>query len=577
MLDTSKGTHDGKQEEKLLYFHHKKRGSKRKNQWVDRQWMMGLCSKEDSIGKPSYSRFTKTNDFKGVPPPLSGDYTPKPQEEIDDALYVYGKKGPQKPEISVSDENSSEHSTCQSNNSEGSSQMTYTNAVMGKLGNLLLRPSSRLMIGGILAKRNTTLRTKMVERGIFDNGMLRATWTMPDENQILLKVPRHHNMYSFDMKTPSPAKVWLGKVLDRKSDEGFLVGYSSNIAKPIVFYNLVTKKCRSNLHVKFLEEKPNVKGVRYNGCIDIDYLSNRLYELYSCNFGESKLTCSCQDFLEEKEENQGQHSQNSKERGYLEEPQQEMKGFLIDLTLEDNPKISSFQKETVNTGRLDHENHVLPRSSKIFHKPRQEFIDEHLMIEESGKNRSYPVVFGLASFMGFIVYQMDVKSAFLYGTIDERRLCSNLPGFVDPDHPNKVYKVVKALYGLHQAPRAWLLQRLLISLLSRGSPSYLRGQTTLGAYGIQRNHPFDWKHSSDRDYGWNPTLTRKPTTGGCQFLWTQTYLIGKCKKQTIVANLTTEAEYGSLLLCKYAGGQVLWFKNNWLTKAIAFHEPQNPH
>ncbi|GJS90350.1 hypothetical protein Tco_0772986 [Tanacetum coccineum] len=62
------------------------------------------CSKEDSMGKPSYSRFTKTNDFKGVPPPLSGDYTPKPQEEIDDSLYVYGKKGPQKPEISVSDD-----------------------------------------------------------------------------------------------------------------------------------------------------------------------------------------------------------------------------------------------------------------------------------------------------------------------------------------------------------------------------------------------------------------------------------------------------------------------------------------
>ncbi|GJW03405.1 hypothetical protein Tco_1562261 [Tanacetum coccineum] len=78
------------------------------------------CSKEDSIGKPLYSRFTKTNDFKGVPHPLSGDYTPKPQEEIDDSLYVYGKKGPQKPEISDSDDNSTEHSTCQSNDSEGS-------------------------------------------------------------------------------------------------------------------------------------------------------------------------------------------------------------------------------------------------------------------------------------------------------------------------------------------------------------------------------------------------------------------------------------------------------------------------
>ncbi|GKA90980.1 ribonuclease H-like domain-containing protein, partial [Tanacetum coccineum] len=78
------------------------------------------CSKEDSVGKPLYSRFTKTNDFKGVPHPLSGDYTPSPQEEIDDSLYVYGKKGPQKPEISDSDDNSSEYSTCQSNDSAGS-------------------------------------------------------------------------------------------------------------------------------------------------------------------------------------------------------------------------------------------------------------------------------------------------------------------------------------------------------------------------------------------------------------------------------------------------------------------------
>ncbi|GJR16686.1 ribonuclease H-like domain-containing protein [Tanacetum coccineum] len=78
------------------------------------------CTKEDSVGKPLYSRFIKTNDFKGVPHPLSGDYTPKPQEEIDESLYVYGKKGPQEPEPSVSDDRSSECSTCQSNDSAGS-------------------------------------------------------------------------------------------------------------------------------------------------------------------------------------------------------------------------------------------------------------------------------------------------------------------------------------------------------------------------------------------------------------------------------------------------------------------------
>nr|GEZ10674.1 putative reverse transcriptase, RNA-dependent DNA polymerase [Tanacetum cinerariifolium] len=60
-----------------------------------------------------------------------------------------------------------------------------------------------------------------------------------------------------------------------------------------------------------------------------------------------------------------------------------------------------------------------------------------------------------ASFIGFMVYQMDVKSAFLYGTIKEKVYVCQPLGFEDPDHPDKVYKVVKALYSLHQAPRAW--------------------------------------------------------------------------------------------------------------------------
>nr|GEY35422.1 putative ribonuclease H-like domain-containing protein [Tanacetum cinerariifolium] len=60
-----------------------------------------------------------------------------------------------------------------------------------------------------------------------------------------------------------------------------------------------------------------------------------------------------------------------------------------------------------------------------------------------------------SSFMGFMVYQMDVKSAFLYGTIEEEVYVCQPPGFKDPDYPDKVYKVVKALYGLHQALRAW--------------------------------------------------------------------------------------------------------------------------
>ncbi|XP_071741071.1 uncharacterized protein [Rutidosis leptorrhynchoides] len=56
---------------------------------------------------------------------------------------------------------------------------------------------------------------------------------------------------------------------------------------------------------------------------------------------------------------------------------------------------------------------------------------------------------------GFKVYQMDVKSAFLYGNIQKTIYVTQPPGFVDPYRPEKVYLLEKALYGLHQAPRAW--------------------------------------------------------------------------------------------------------------------------
>nr|GEW00267.1 hypothetical protein [Tanacetum cinerariifolium] len=72
-----------------------------------------------------------------------------------------------------------------------------------------------------------------------------------------------------------------------------------------------------------------------------------------------------------------------------------------------------------------------------------------------------------ASFKNFVVYQMDVKSAFLYGKIKEEMYVCQPPGFEDPDFPDKVYKVEKALYGLHQAPRAWY-ETLSTHLLDNG-------------------------------------------------------------------------------------------------------------
>ncbi|GJW14340.1 putative ribonuclease H-like domain-containing protein [Tanacetum coccineum] len=77
-----------------------------------------------------------------------------------------------------------------------------------------------------------------------------------------------------------------------------------------------------------------------------------------------------------------------------------------------------------------------------------------------------------ASFRDFVVYQMDVKSAFLYGKIEKEVYVCQPPGFKDPEFPDRVYKVEKALYGLHQAPRAWY-ETLSTYLLDNG---FQRGQ-----------------------------------------------------------------------------------------------------
>ncbi|GJV96203.1 putative ribonuclease H-like domain-containing protein [Tanacetum coccineum] len=86
---------------------------------------------------------------------------------------------------------------------------------------------------------------------------------------------------------------------------------------------------------------------------------------------------------------------------------------------------------------------------------QEEGIDYDEVFAPVARIEAIRLFLAYASFMGFIVYQMDVKSAFLYGTIKEEVYVCQPPSFEDPQFLDKVYKVEKALYGLHQAPRAW--------------------------------------------------------------------------------------------------------------------------
>ncbi|GJZ78801.1 putative ribonuclease H-like domain-containing protein, partial [Tanacetum coccineum] len=103
---------------------------------------------------------------------------------------------------------------------------------------------------------------------------------------------------------------------------------------------------------------------------------------------------------------------------------------------------------------------------------QEEGIDYDEVFAPVARIEAIRLFLAYASFKGFVVYQIDVKSAFLYGKIKEEVYVYQPPSFEDPNFPDKVYKVEKVLYGLHQAPRAWY-ETLSTYLLDNG---FHRGQ-----------------------------------------------------------------------------------------------------
>nr|GFA47443.1 retrovirus-related Pol polyprotein from transposon TNT 1-94 [Tanacetum cinerariifolium] len=159
---------------------------------------------------------------------------------------------------------------------------------------------------------------------------------------------------------------------------------------------------------------------------------------------------------------------------------------------------------------------------------QEEGIDYDKLFVPVARIKAIRLFLAYASFIGFTAYQIDVKSAFLYGTIDEEVYVMQPPGFQDLDFQQKCIK--------------WRKQCMdYIRLLE---PAY-----------------------SDSDYG-GATQDRKSTTRGCQFLG-RMLISWQYKKQTIMATSTTEAEYVAAASCY---GQVLWIQNQLLDYGDCFEK-----
>ncbi|GJV97201.1 retrovirus-related pol polyprotein from transposon TNT 1-94 [Tanacetum coccineum] len=224
---------------------------------------------------------------------------------------------------------------------------------------------------------------------------------------------------------------------------------------------------------------------------------------------------------------------------------------------------------------------------------QEEGIDYDEVFAHVARIEAIRLFLAYASFKDFVVYQMDVKSAFLYGKIEEEVYVCQPPGFEDPDFPDRVYKVEKALYGLHQAPRAWY-ETLSTYLLDNG---FQRGKIDKTLFIKRHKGDILLTLLKDEDGEEVDVHMYRSMIGSLMYLTSSRpdimfavcacarYQVNpkvlhlhavkrifrliswQCKKQTMVANSLTEAEYVAPSSCC---GQVLWIQNQLLDYGYNF-------
>ncbi|GJY62142.1 retrovirus-related pol polyprotein from transposon TNT 1-94 [Tanacetum coccineum] len=184
--------------------------------------------------------------------------------------------------------------------------------------------------------------------------------------------------------------------------------------------------------------------------------------------------------------------------------------------------------------QADEENTVIRNKSRLVVRGYRQ--EEGIDFEESctpvARMEAIRIFLAYAAHKSFTVFQMDMKTAFLHGTLKQDVYVCQPKGFIDADHPSHVYKLKKALYGLKQAPRACMeilsKNMELESCDPVGSPlakpiekhlkevkrifRYLRGTVNMGLW-YTKDSGFELTGFSDADYaGCKDTF--KSTSGG---------------------------------------------------------------
>nr|GEU96451.1 retrovirus-related Pol polyprotein from transposon TNT 1-94 [Tanacetum cinerariifolium] len=308
----------------------------------------------------------------------------------------------------------------------------------------------------VAERRNKTL-IEVAKTMLADSKLLTTFWAEPVstacyvQNRVLVVNPHNKNPYKlFHGKTsmlsfmrPFGCLVTILNTIDHlgkfdgKADEGFFVGYSLN-SKAFRVFNSKTRIVEETLHIR-----SSYKGERTGK----DYI---LLPLWTADPPFPQEPKSSQ---EEKDSANNTNRVNA-----------------VSLTV----NAASNEVNVVGSkwgfrNKLDEKGIVIRNKARLVAQEhsQKEGIDYVEFFAPVAKIEAIRQFLAYASFKDVMVYQMDVKSDFLYGKIKEEVYVCQPLGFEDADFPDKVYKVEKALYGLHQAPRAWY-ETLSTYLLDNG-------------------------------------------------------------------------------------------------------------
>nr|GEV77098.1 putative ribonuclease H-like domain-containing protein [Tanacetum cinerariifolium] len=280
----------------------------------------------------------------------------------------------------------------------------------------------------------------------------------------------------------------LGK-FNGKAKEGFFVGYSLN-SKAFRVFNSITRIVEENFHIRFSENTPNVVGCGPDWLFDIDSLTRIM------NYEPITASTQSNGFAGTKACDNAGQARMEKEpvKDYI-----LLSLWTVDPPFSQDPKSSQddgFQPLSDSGKKVDEDP---SKGSECRDQEQDDNVNNTNNVNAASTNRNNVVSENISTKLPFdlnmpvledistfnfssdhedddeeanmknmdTTIQMDVKSAFLYGKIEEEVYVCQPQRFEDPYFLDKMYKVEKALYGLHKAPRAWY-ETLSTYLLDNG-------------------------------------------------------------------------------------------------------------